>query len=303
MNLQIYISIIAAATTSLAAAHDHFDAGIWDTNQNNAPDAGEPLRLIGADLTTRVFHLLARPVGQTCGGYYMLNENVRSLLPLDSFSFTALSDGQAVSGDINFAHTGTDIWMEITAVAGPLGANFGFWEMGQADASETPTISFPTNSPTGKFAFAISEPLPWLEPAEQDPFGHIHGRCWTADRPGDYSVSYRLVDRSTCGPGGGPWHSPSPTYVFHYKAGPDFQPVVTRVDAKCVLTWSSLMGIWEPYQSGIVFGVQRSTSLATADWVTIGSVTGTTATIATFTDAAPLPGRAFYRLSFDWSTR
>ena len=303
MNRQIYISLTIAAATLLADAHDHFDAGILDTNQNNAPDAGEPLRLIGSDPTTKVFHLLARPVGQTCGGYYMLNENVRSLLPLDSFSFTALSDGQTNSGDINFAHTGSDIWMEITSVSGPVGANFGFWEMGQADASETPAVSFLTNTPTGNFAFAISEPLPWLEPADQDPFGHIHGRCWTADRPGNYAVSYRLVDRSTCGPSNGPWHPPSPTYVFHFKAGPDFQSTVTRANGKCVLTWPSLMGIWEPYQTGIVFGVQRSTSLAAADWVTIGSVTATTAATATFTDTVPPAGQAFYRLSFDWSTR
>ena len=303
MKPQIYISIILATATLPASAHDHFDAGILDANHNNLPDAGESLRLISPDLTSKVFHLLARPVGQSCGGYYMLNENVRSLFPLDSFSFTALSDGQAESGDINFAHTGSEIWMEITAVSGPVGANFGFWENDPSDVSETPTVSFPTNTPTGNYTFPISEPLPWMEAEDQDPYGHIHGRCWTADRPSDYWVSYRLVDRSNCGPNNGPWHTPSPTYVFRYKAGPDFQPTMTRADGGCTLTWPSQMGIWEPYQTGIEFSVQRSTSLAAADWVTIGSVIGTTAATVSLTDVTPPAGMAFYRLSFEWSTR
>ena len=63
------------------------------------------------------------------------------------------------------------------------------------------------------------------------------------------------------------------------------------------------MGIWEPYQTGIKFNVQRSTSLTAADWVTIGAVTGTTAATVTLTDATPPAGTAFYRLSFEWSTR
>ncbi len=303
MNRQIHISIIFAAATLSASAHDHFAAGIVDAIANGLPDAGEPLRMTGPALTNRVFHLLARPVGQTYGGYYMLNENARTLFPLDSFSFTALSDGQAESGDVNFAHTGSDIWMEITAVAGPAGANFGYWDVGQASASETPTVTFPTNKPTGNFAFEISEPLPWLLPEEQDPYGHIHGRAWTADKPGDYFVSYRLVDRSTTGPGGGPWHAPSQTYVFHYQSGPAFQPSVTLAGSGCVLTWPSQMGIWEPYQSGVVFQVLRSTNPASGNWTPIGSVTGTTAATATFTDSTRPAGKAFYRLSFGWSTR
>ena len=63
------------------------------------------------------------------------------------------------------------------------------------------------------------------------------------------------------------------------------------------------MGIWEPYQTGIGFRVERNTSLAATGWVTLGSVAGTTAASATFTDTTPPAGRAFYRLSFDWSTR
>lgn len=297
------LTALIALNSPPAAAHDHFAAGIVDAIANGVADAGEPLVLTGPSLTKRVFRLLARPLGQSCGGYYMLNENARTLFPLDSFSFTALSDGQTESGAINPAHTGSDIWMEITAVTGPAGGNFGFWETGRTAEGDTPTMSFPANQPTGSFAFPVSEPLPWLLPEEQDPYGHIHGRAWTADKPGDYVVSCRLVDRSATGPGGGPWHAPSQTHVFHYQAGPDFQPSVTLAGSGCVLTWPSQMGIWEPYQSGVVFQIFRGTNPASGNWTPIGSVTGTTAATATFTDSGPPAGKAFYRLSFGWSTR
>ncbi len=303
MNRPFYLSAAFAAATLQADAHDHFAAGIVDSNHNRMPDAGEPLCLIGPDLTGKVFHLLARPVGQSCGGYYMLNDNARTLFPLDSFSFTALSDGQTESGAVNFAHTGSNIWMEITAVVGPAGANFGYWDGDQASAGEAPTVSFPANTATGNFAFEISEPLPWIDAPDQDPYGHIHGRCWTSDRAGDYFVSYRLVDRGNSGPGDGPWHAPSRTYVLHFKAGPEFLPSATLAGGSCVLTWPSQMGIWEPYQTGVAFRVQRNTSLAATGWVTLGTVAGTTAASATFTDTTPPAGRAFYRLSFDWSAR
>ena len=53
-------------------------------------------------------------------------------------------------------------------------------------------------------------------------------------------------------------------------------------------------------QTGVVFTVQRSTDLST--WQTLGTVTGTTGTTATYTDTnGATLGRAFYRLQFPWS--
>ena len=60
------------AGTMPAEAHDHYAAGIVDTNGNNQPNAGEPLQLVGATGTAKTYHLLARPFGQRpvqrCGG-------------------------------------------------------------------------------------------------------------------------------------------------------------------------------------------------------------------------------------------
>lgn len=285
------------------AAHDHFAAGVLDTNANGEPDAGEPLAILGADPSTHVFHLLARPAGfrpsQKCGGYYMLDDSARTLFPNDVFSFTALSSGIEESASDGHAHAGAYIWLEITAVTGPPGARFGFWEAGRATTADTPTRSFTTGQPTGDFAFPIST---GTDAEGEDPFGHIHHRAWTVDKPGDYQVSVRLVDRSTNARDGQPWHTPSQVFKLHFKAGPEFQPSMKRLQGGgCVLTWPSQMGIWEPSQTGIVFQILRSTDPAQG-WSPIGSVTGTSADTVSFTDPEPPSGKAFYRLAYDWTS-
>jgi len=292
---------LAVATLTSVRAHDHFAAGIDDLNANGQADPGEPLKIHGPSFTNRVFHLLPRPAGlrpvQKCGGYYALDEGARTLFPNDGFSFTALSDGQVEAEEENHALTGSWIWMEILAVDGPPGASFGFWEAGRSTVADTPTKSFPTGASTGNFRFRISEGID--DPGE-DPQGHIHGRAWTADRPGIYQITMRLIDLGTSGPGGGPWHAPGAPFVFRFEAGPDFQPAISRSNGTTTLTWPSRMGIWEPFQTGMTFRVLRSAD-PSGGWTSIGSVTGTTAATASFTDPSPLPGRAFYRLSYDWA--
>ena len=298
--------LCAAFTLSSACAHDHYAAGIVDVNNNGQPDAGEPLQFVGANGTNKVFHLLARPVGQRpiqrCGGYYMLDERPRTNSPRDSFSFIALSDGQFDVASAGHAHTGAWIWMEITSVSGPAGAHFGFWDENWSEYYDTPTVSFATNEPTGGYKFILGE---GINSAGEDPSGHIHGRAWTADKPGDYIIGFTLYDLSTNAPGGGPWHPPSQVYYYHFKAGPSFLPTMSvGAGGSRVLTWPSQLGYWasDPAQTGISFTIERSSTLAAGSWQSIGTVMGTTANTATFTDTAPPVGRAFYRLSYQWAT-
>jgi hypothetical protein len=293
------LSIFFLATSSSLLAHKHFAVGIVDLDANGVADAGEPLRFVDTTPVGKIFRLLPRPVGQVCGAYYMLDESARTLYPTDAFSIIALSNGDYEELGEFHAHTGAWIWAEITQVRGPAGANFGFWESYHASNSDTPSVSFSTQEETTSHAFVISE---GIDDELEDPSGHIHGRAWTADRPGDYFVSIRLVDLSSSGPGGGPWHLPSETYIFHFKAGPDFQPVSARVPGVGqVLTWPSQMGIWDPYQKGIEFTVERSTSLHGDEWQPIGRVVGGIEDRATFIDPTPPAQKAFYRLSYGWS--
>jgi hypothetical protein len=292
--MKLHLLILPFAIISPLAAHDHFAVGITDSNTNGLPDVDEALRFADGDPETKVFRLLARPVGQRGGGYYMLDEAPRTLFPVDAFSITVQSDGQY---DLTGAHhpaTGSWIWAEIVSVNGPAGSRFCFWETG----ANTPTLTLNANQAVTEASFVLSEGID--DPGE-DPAGHIHGRAWTADKAGDYVVGIRLTDRSTNGPGGGPWHTPSRTYHFRFTAGPSFQPTILHSPSSVTLTWPSRMGIWTGGgQTGVVFQVQRSARPDTG-WQPVGAVTGTIADTVSFTDSAPLAGPVFYRLAYDWA--
>lgn len=321
-----------------AVAHDHYAAGVQDTNGNGQPDAGEPLAFApagsaagdfttGGDGTGKTYHLCPRPFGyrptQRCGGYYVLDENARTLFPADSFSFIVLSDGSYTGVvDPGHAHGGAWLWMEIVSVTGPEGGQFGFWDADTSRYNDTPTVTFFANQPIStRTPTDLPSPTPIYYPfttypsnrfilsegynaAGEDPAGHIHERSWTATKPGDYYVGMRLIDLSTNGPStGGRWHSPSQIYTYHFQAGPSFKPTVQwGAGNKMTMTWPSLMGTNNGLsQPGIAFQIERATSLSPANWTVIGTVTGTTAATATFTDNNPPAGQAYYRRKFTWS--
>jgi hypothetical protein len=317
----IGLAALIGLTALPAAAHEHFPVGILDANHNGVADAGEALQFTGAHGAGVVYHLEPRAVGPQprpegyhpewrCGGYYLLDERPRvvttgggePVLKDQGFSMVALSS-DPLFPEPGHAHPGAWIWCEIVSVTGPPGARLGFWDSQRSLYFDDPTFTLLTNQATGNPRFVISE---GTDEADADTFGHVHDRSWTTDKPGDYFVAIRFIDLSTNRPGGGPWHQPSQTYVFHFKAGPDFTPSGQRVAGSgYVLTWPSQMGISDsayPAETGMVFTILRSASLAGGDWTAIGSVTGTTAATATFTDPSPPVAKAFYRLAYDWST-
>lgn len=314
----------------IAHAHEHRAVGFLDmAPENGLPDAGEPLRIIGPDGTGTIHHLRPRALGPQPrpeeyhpewrgGGYYYLDERPRQIYDaagnpaLDNQNEPIIADEGfslvALSSDPDFpeaghALPGSWIWCEILSVTGPEGAHFGFWDAQRSYYFDTPTYLLPVNQPTGSPRFVISE---GADQADADPYGHIHHRAWTADKPGDYFLTIRFVDLSTNRPGGVPWHAPSASYVYHFRAGPDFTPTGQHVPgAGYVLTWPSQMGISPnayPEESGMVFRILRGTTLAPADWTVVGEVTAGATATATFTDPSPPAGKAFYRLAYDWNT-
>lgn len=205
-------SAVLCGLSGTALAHTHMAAGV---------DGNGRLEFVSGVLDGSIYHMLPEPVGKRYAGYIALDEQIRTPFPNDYFSFTALSDGQTEDAQPGHASTGADIWMEITSVSGPAGATFGFWDAMWAYTHVTPTKSFLTNTPTGGFKFEVSEPLSFLDPEEQDPYGHVHERGWTVNQPGDYFIGFTLYDMSHVGPGGGPLHTPSKTYSFHFLAVPE----------------------------------------------------------------------------------
>ena len=78
-------------------------------------------------------------------------------------------------------------------------------------------FSVPVGTPNGMELFNLSEGDPF-DP-EADPYGHIHGRRLTLNKPGLYIVGLQLVDTSSNGPNGGPVQSPSDIAYFYLQAG------------------------------------------------------------------------------------
>lgn len=111
----------------------------------------------------------------------------------------------------NAAAPGSVIYFQITRVEGPAGGAFEFWE----STGTEPVLAVPTGSgSTNLVKVSQSTGAPG-----DDPWGHIHGRRFTATAPGIYNVTFRAFELSTNGPAGGPIHTPSEPIAITFQAG------------------------------------------------------------------------------------
>jgi hypothetical protein len=153
------------------------------------------------------------------------------------------------------AAPGSVIHFQITQVEGPVGGAFEFWEStGTQPALVVPIGSGATN--LVKITEASGDP-------NGDPYGHIHGRRFTASVPGIYRVTFRAWDLSTNGPSAGPIHTPSESLSINFQAGFAIASVqrtnnVTTVKFGTAITHD--------------FVLQSSTNLlSSSNWVNVGT--------------------------------
>ena len=95
---------------------------------------------------------------------------------------------------------------------------------GGGDADGTPTLTWyinPDNGGQATLASQCSDASGGAGAAGADPFGHLHGRNFTATVPGDYVVGFKLFDNSGNGTGGGAIHTPSATLNIRFSAVPE----------------------------------------------------------------------------------
>ena len=152
------------------------------------------------------------------------------------------------------ASAGTDIWAGIVRVDGPSGGEFAFWENGATG----PTIRVPCGG-TNTNQFRITSTV--LSPTS-DPYGHVHGRRFTATVPGIYKVSFTAWDRSTNGAGGGPIHAPSDVCGIYFQAGVNIASI-TRSNSIATIAYGSY--------TNASFVVEGTTNVfATNAWTSIG---------------------------------
>lgn len=216
-TLSVFARVLGWALGSAAwtaqAQHAHINAGA------ESPVAGAQLIFVN------------QASFETESGYLI------HLLPLDSIAYGPIYFG---GKDVTFtslpstldnggphpkaALVGTRIQAVVESVSGPVGGMFSFWDSfdGFFDATEI-TFSVAVGAkPDGIHSFYLSENE---GSPDSDPYGHIHGRKFSVNVPGLYTVGIRLVDMARNGPNQGPQHASSDVVYFHFQAGTTLGPV------------------------------------------------------------------------------
>ena len=136
-----------------------------------------------------------------------------------------------------------DPWIEIVSVTGPAGGSFSFWEVG----AEEPTWSRTTGWILGQ-ANAAAFPVIY--------FGenHQHGRAFTLDRPGTYSVTFRAVDA-------GGVLMPSEEKIITFQALPPPRLSIRIENGQAVVSFLSRLNL--------LYDLQISTDLESGTWISV----------------------------------
>lgn len=172
---------------------------------------------------------------------------------------------------VSLPPNGALVRLDVVSVSGPEGGSFSFWEVGAASA----TFSRPsgwTSSPSDAPSFYTSE--------DGSGYGHIHGRVFTTNKPGDYDVTFRAVDASGA-------YGSSNNFTIRFTA---ISPPQLSISVSAGSLSLSFTG-----RADLVYDVQSSTSLQPGSWSTIDTLDGTGAPME-FTE--PLNGRPkiFFRI-------
>ena len=203
----------------------------------------------------------------------------------DTLTFTALSATDLGTGQVlGRALLGSRLAVQVVEVSGPAGGAIGFWEGDGENPGNQITFSAPVGTTGGTSSFVISE----NDGAPgSDPYGHIHGREFTATTAGLYTVGFRLIDVSTNGPGGGPLHSPSSVLSMYFQAGPTIETIQAATNGMRVFFRSA---------PGVTNVLEASDGAAAAVWRPVsGGLRGNSA-LQSLTDTDPAPEVRLYRL-------
>ncbi len=180
----------------------------------------------------------------------------------------------------NAAAPGSLIYFQITQVDGPPGGAFEFWES---------TNNFPAFSvPVGLGATNTVKITETNGAPGGDPYGHIHGRRFTATKPGLYRVAFRAWDFSTNGLAGGPKHTPSAPLTIAFQAGFAFESVKRTNQVATIKFGTALTHD---------VTVQASTNLSvTNGWVDVSAKLRGSDYFQTVQDPSATNATKFYRL-------
>jgi hypothetical protein len=247
------------AGTPLVAQHAHVYAGA----QSQTP--GAPLYFQNADVWDT----------NSYGGYSQapaciyFESNYPALYPglyQTATTFSALPATIFTGGPSPYAAAlGTYIELKFVSLQGPPGGALTVWNEIDDPAHPSVMLTLAVGTTNGMSRFNLSEGDPF-DPSS-DPYGHIHGRRFTLNKPGLYIVGLQLVDTSPNGPGGGPVQSASAVTHFYLQAGLSLSSF-SRSNGVAVARFG-LPGFAN-------YTLEASTALPARNWAAITHITGTT---------------------------
>ncbi|HXI73822.1 MAG TPA: hypothetical protein VNN22_26055 [Verrucomicrobiae bacterium] len=280
MNIQqqtlIRISVLAmlGLVALLPSRADiHLFAGALGTNQNDKLDFSNGL-LYDATRSSNYFPQILRTNGMN-KGYYRG----------DVLTFTALAATVPNGGPIpGHAAFGSWLAVQVVSVAGPPGGSFAFWEGDGENDLGAITFSVPAGTTNGTNYFIVSENA---GVPGSDPYGHIHGREFTASSPGTYTVGFRVIDLSTNGDGGGPIQSPSDPLPVRFQAG-------LKIDSIQVFTNRVSAAFRSP--TAISNALEATGSIESGLWLPVAGPVKGNGNLQFLTETNAPGGNRFYRL-------
>lgn len=265
---------------SAHAQHAHIYAGA--TNQTS----GTPLWFVNGDLWDT----------NSNGGYAQspaciyLESNIPDLYPglyQTAMTFSALPATIFTGGpSANAAALGTYIELRFVSLQGPAGGALTIWDENTNPLQPATMFTLPVGANNGTNRFNLSEGDPF-DP-ESDPYGHIHGRRFTLNKPGLYTLGLQLLDTANNGVNGGPVQTPSAITYFYLQAGlflSDFSRSNNVATARF-----GLPGFTD-------FALEASASANGTNWTTISTNSGTShSELRWVTDPNATTPARFYRL-------
>lgn len=253
--LPALLLVLLGSAGAVSAQHRHINAGAV------APQAGSKLSVANRasfDADSGFLVHLAPTNHPVYGPIFLGGSDV---------TFTSLPSTADYGGpDPKAAQPGAHLVMVLESLSGPTGGALSFWDSfdGFFVATEI-TFSVPVGTTGGTGSFALSEND---GSAGLDPYGHIHGRRFSVDRPGLYTAGFVVVDTSANGPGGGPLHPPSDPVSFNFQAGTTIADLTLSADGTTARFGTD---------AGKTYFIEATDALApTTVWTTVaGPVVGT----------------------------
>lgn len=263
--MQYKLALLALTLTAAHAQHAHLNAGAVAQTQGAQMTWDNAAEHNVASAWVRV---LSFATTGRYAGRYEGNITLTAMHSVDAF-------GAPVPGG---PAPGSMIWAEIVSVAGPEGGAFSFWESTGAE----PAFTAPTGSTGLNFSFVLSEESLGAGQPGGDPYGHIHGRRFTANKPGLYRVGFRAIDRNNI-------HTPSEIVELHFQADYLVSPEITFSNGMPIIRFAA--------PSGFVVTVEAKGDLnPETPWQSVAQVGGTDHFMSVMDELANGAPR-FYRLS------